>query len=424
MKNNTNLKKYLYLFLFISIIDIAFGKILHEFDISSSFNKTNKDLEPLSFISSDQICPTYIPSLFSPISLVKYGEYSKVFPQDYYITIDNPVIEESRYEVYIGNLTDNNIKTYFGIKQTMTDEKCYFGLSSKFPEIEAKYKDTTLDYLKNTNQIDEKKFSLDKWDLNWEENIIRSKLYLGYNHKDFDSQNKKYIGTCENIKEDTYWGCYFDQMIFNNVKIPLNKEYEEYYKIYFSSEDYVIRFPDDFKDIFFNVTNGSCQYNTLKKITTCTGFFKEEFFIPLTLSNDNMDITLEIDSLKRFNSDDSVEQDSIRMIFDEEIDYIIFPLKMFKNFHTQFDADSNMIKFYSTDKNILHVKINEPEEDENSSSTALIVFFIIITIIILIALGFGIFYFIKIKGKDNSKEINKFTKYDDEDDFKNEKKES
>ena len=45
---------------------------------------------------------------------------------------------------------------------------------------------------------------MDRWDLNSEQNLIKSKLYLGYTHKDFDPKNKEYIGTCENIKEDNF----------------------------------------------------------------------------------------------------------------------------------------------------------------------------------------------------------------------------
>ena len=412
MKINSNLAKN-YLFLIFIVINIPSGTILFEFDMIS--NKT--DLKPLSIISKDNICSTYIPSLFSPIPLVKKDDYRSLFPQFYFIEILNPIIDACEYDIYSGNLLDDNIKLFLGVK-TVFDEidDCYFGLSSGLQKsIKLKEGNSTLEYLKNTNQIDEKKFSLDKWDLYSDQSKIKSKLYFGFSHKDFNSQNAKYIGTCQNIKEDSYWGCYFKQMIFNNTEIPLNKSDNEDYKIYFSSEDYTIKFPKDFKDIFIKPSDDSCKYDQKHSKITCKDWFKEDFFIPLTLSNDNMDITLEIDSSKRFNSD---EDNSISMSFDEDIDYIIFPLKMFKNFHIQFDADKNIIRFYSTNKNILNVKIKEPEQ-ENNSSSALTIFLVILIIILLLGLGFGIFYYFKKRRNGNSQEINKFTKFEDEDDFKN-----
>ena len=412
MKNNPNLEKYL--FLIFIVINISSEKIL-EYDIISS--KT--DLKPLYINSKDNICPKYIPSLFNPLPLVNNGDYDGVFPQYSKIQISNPIIEESLFYIYLGNVIDNNIEIIFGMKNDYVDlEDCYFGLSLGLQESEElKDSNNTLDYLKNNNQIEEKKFSLDKWDLNSQQNII-SKLYLGYNHKDFNSQNSKYIGTCQKTKEDSYWGCYFKQMIFNNTIIPLNKSDGEDYKIYFSSEDYTIKFPKEFKEIFVKTSDDSCTYDKKHSKVTCKDWFKEDYFIPLTLSNDNMDITLEIDSSRRFKSDDEQEEDSANMSFDENIDYIIFPLIMFKNFHIQFDADKNIIRFYSTNKNILNVKIKEPEQ-ENNSSSALTIFLVILIIILLLGLGFGIFFYIKKRRSGNSQEINKFTKFEDEDDFKN-----
>ena len=413
MKNNSNLKKYL--FLIFIVINISSETTYLEYDLIS--NKPY--LNPLSIISKDNKCQIYIPSLFNPIPLIKNGIYEETTSLHQDVIISNPIMERIQYDIYQGSLTDYNIDIIFGIRRDTDTDICYFGLSSGLQEsVDLKDKNNTLEYLKINNQIDEKKFSIDKWDLNLlDQNMIKSKLYLGYSHKDFNSQNKKYIGTCENIKEDTFWGCYFKQMIFNNFIIPLKKSEEEDYKIFFSSEDYTIKFPESFINTFLKDSNSSCTFDSLNSKTICKNEFKEDLFIPLTLSNDNMDITLEIDSSKRFDSDK--DQESIDMIFDVEIDYIIFPLKMFKNFHIQFDADNNIIKFYSTNKNILHVKIKDEPQQENNSSSALTVFLVILIIILLLGLGFGILFFIKKRRNGKSEEINKFTKFEDEDDFKN-----
>ena len=410
MENNI-----IYLFLIYTIINISSETNILEYPLISDIS--DSDLKPLSITSNDILCPTYIPSLFNPIPLVKNGDYPGPKYLYYSVKIENPIMDESEYEIYKYKLLDNNIEVVFGKDMDNSLDKCYFGLSSGLKE-DINLKNNTLDHLKITNQITEKKFSLEKWDLITNPNKIISKFYLGYNHKDFNSKNKNYIGTCQNIKEDTFWGCYFKEMIFNNISIPLKKSEEEDYKIYFSSEDYTIKFPKEFQDLFEKASNGSCQYNAGESKTFCKDWFKEkDSIIPLKLSNDNMDITLEIDNLKRFNSE--AEQDSINMIFKKEFEYIIFPLIMFKNFHIQFDADDNIIRFYSTDKNILHVKVKDLQPDNNSSS-ALTVFLVILIILLLLGLGFGILYCIIKRRNGDSKEINKFTKFEDEEeDFKN-----
>ena len=413
MKNNT-----IYLFLIFTIINIPSKANSLEYNITSS----KSDLNPLSINSKDGICSTYVPSLFNPILLVNFGTYIGPIDQHFYVVISNPIMKPSEYDIYNYNLMVSNISTFFGLKTDGDLPYCYFGLSSGLSEdINPKLENSTLEHLKITNQISEKKFSFEKWDLTSDPNNFKSTLYLGYNHKDFNSQNKKYIGTCQNIKEDKFWGCYFKEMTINNIKIPLNKSDEEDYKIYFSNEDYTITFPNEYLDIFEQFFNKSCTFAPQFSTTTCKDWFKEDLIIPLTLSNDNMDIILEIDSIARFNS--LAERDSIKMAF-KDIDCIIFPLIMFKNFHVQFDAEDNIIRFYSTDKKILHVKIKEPQQENNNSSSILTVFLMIIIILLLLGLSFVIYYFIKKRRNGNLKQINSFAKFEEEDEFKtmNEKK--
>ena len=152
MKNNSNLIKYLYLFLISSIINISSEKY-YEFDMIS--NKTNLVL--LSIISKDNNCQTYIPSLFNPIPLIKRGDYRDIVPQFYQISISNPIMYSDIYFIFLGNIIDSNLMTILGIRNDFT--VCYFGLSSGLPlSIELKEKNNTLDYLKITNQMEKKYF--------------------------------------------------------------------------------------------------------------------------------------------------------------------------------------------------------------------------------------------------------------------------
>ena len=74
----------------------------------------------------------------------------------------------------------------------------------------------------------------------------------------------------------------------------------------------------------------------------------------MKLINENMKIKAEIDSVARF-SYNNLQANRTRIKFDD-IDYIVLPLTMFKQFHIQFDANNNIISFYTTDKSILEVK--------------------------------------------------------------------
>ena len=67
--------------------------------------------------------------------------------------------------------------------------------------------------------IKEPIFSFDKFMLNG--NSIDTTLYYGESHKHFNGE-EGIIGFCNN-EEDNFWGCSFEQMIFNNITIPLKK---------------------------------------------------------------------------------------------------------------------------------------------------------------------------------------------------------
>ena len=53
-------------------------------------------------------------------------------------------------------------------------------------------------------------------------------------------------------------------------------------------------------------------------------------------------------------------------IYFDDIDYIVMPLIVFKEFHVLFDAEENKISFYSQDKSLLK-KIEKPADTQSSS---------------------------------------------------------
>ena len=57
-----------------------------------------------------------------------------------------------------------------------------------------------------------------------------------------------------------------------------------------------------------------------------------------------MNITLEVDKMNRFY--DYPSSDGTTNILFHDLEYIIFPLVMFKKFHVQFDVEKKVISFF------------------------------------------------------------------------------
>jgi len=292
--------------------------------------------------------------------------------------------------------------------------KCYFGLSRGANNFESlKEEDVTLNYLKKKNFIGKKIFSFGIWNLT----NNRTTFYLGDSHENFNSSTG-IIGTCESYSNDSPWGCSFKKMLFNNKSIPL-EDNGSLYKIYFSSETHDLIFPNSFKEIFKNYTNKLCNC-TSDNYLSCPDYFKELKYVPIQLTeeNDNFVITGQVDSFSRYNTEEENKKDYARIQFND-INCIILPLIVFKEFHVQFDAESNLIKFYTKDSNILKVKeIKKEEKEEKEESSALTTFLVILIILILLGLCLVAIWFIKYKRKNES-DIKEFNKFEDEEGFKN-----
>jgi hypothetical protein len=126
--------------------------------------------------------------------------------------------------------------------------------------------------------------------------------------------------------------------------------------------------------------------------------FNGREFIPIKLINEKMTIIAEIDNLNRFNIKDEIRTNTTRITF-EDIDYIVFPLIMFKNFQIQFDGENNIISFYTPNSSLLQIK--EKNKEGKGLSSFLIAIIVIIIIVVLLSIGFIIYRIIK-KRKDQN----------------------
>ena len=234
------------------------------------------------------------------------------------------------------------------------------------------------------------------WTIN---DLIRSNFYLGDEHEIFRT-NLGMVANC--ASNDSFWGCEFNEIIFNDISIPLLNKDENLYQIHFAFETHNIIFPNNYKEIFLNKTNHSCNVNRANYLT-CINIFNDKEYIPIQLINEDMTIIAEIDNLNRFNIKDESRVNTTRITF-EDIDYIVFPLIMFKNFHIQLDGENNIISFYTPNSYLL--KIKEKNKEEGKGSSFLIAIFVII-IVVLLSIGFIIYRIIKKRiGQNIERDVN------------------
>lgn len=418
-----NTKNNILLFFIYFLINFSFSNS-NPYNYEIEINKENSELDYF-YINDDNnfsTCNKWIPSLFTPVLLIprdiepKVGDnlHSKFdlinplfysnnfFPVDIYDNI--PFLKQDFY----GSLVRSKVPDII--------TSCYLGLSPGIDKYGILSEDNiNLNKMKKNGKIKEKIFSFDMWDI--KTNIIKLNFYLGESHEVFSS-NKGITGFCKSYDKDVYWGCSFKKMIFNNLNVPLKKSNGEFYKIYFASEIYNIIFPISFKKDFEKISNESCKVNE-DGYLECKNFFNSNEFVPLELTeeNDNIIITGQVDNINRFNKFDENKINYARIKF-QEIEFIILPLSIFKQFHIQFNFEKNEISFYTNNSLILKTKESQNNEGNNSSSF-LTVLLIVLIILILLLLGYGLYWFI-IKRKGNvEKDINKFNKFEEEESFHN-----
>ena len=373
------------------------------------------------------VCEKWIPSLFSPILLGNLNTEEETKPIE--LIIPTISLEPIELELLFDFQFINKSKVLIALdRYNLSLENCYLGLSSKLGNFDINDNEILINQLNNTGIIDKKVFSIDKWNIT--NKMIDTSIYYGFEHDDFKLENENAtIGNCSLGQDYKYWGCSFDQMSLGQNIVNLTDDNEIPYKIYFSTENYNIIFPQTFINSFLNLTNNKCQ-NYSNKIdnpnyyVTCKDLLENENNIPIKLISKTMNITIEIDSQTRFNNKaigtkNAAAKNRTNIRF-EKIDYFILPLIMFKKFHIQFDAKNDLIKFYTKEKDILEVPKDKKDNNNNNgnnSSKAFIAFLIILIIILSIALLYAIFWLIRKKRGSVERNINKYNKFDEDENF-------
>ena len=416
-------KSYIQLFIISILFNLIFAKQNYKtLDLTTSIGENKLNELYFNDISANKKCDYWIPALFNPVLLVDSNVHFNV---DSFSSFDleSPIFSKIDISLFHDKFFDEYNLIY--AKNSFSEEviyQCYFGLSKGLGNYQKiTENEINLNMLKDQKYIGEKIFSFDKWTINENNNTINSFLYLGDIHENFLSKNG-IIGTCNAEEKDSYWGCTFKEMKFNDNIISLmnNTDKGTYYKIFFSSENHLIIFPKSFEKEFNKMTNNICKEDE-NKFLYCNGLFNSENYISMKLIDDNMIITIEVDNSNRFTSNKSPDNKT-RIKF-EDNEFFIFPLIMFKNFHIQFNLKENKISFYTNNKTILELKKEEEDnserkEEENDSTNVGKIILIIFIIILILVLGFGVFWFVKKKRASAEKNINKYNKFEEDDNFK------
>lgn len=420
MINSLNFKNQIYLILLFFILNISLS-LQNPLDFEISINTDPSESEGfyIDNNNNDSPCDKWMPSLTIPLLLVPRskdidGEGGKIG-----FFLKNPLLYKNKeFEVTIFEdvafLKDKYRGTLVRTKLPNLIFSCYFGLSPGINNYGLLSTDSINLYkLEKDGNINHKIFSFDKWNI--KSTPIKSTFYLGESHNNFNLK-RGIIGTCKNYPEDSLWGCSFKEMIFNNIVIPLKNKNGSLYKIYFSSENHNLIFPLTYKEVFQTISNNVCE-STLEGFLSCKDFYNdttEYVNLKLTEESDNMVIFGQVDNVNRFNSKDENKKDYARIKF-EDIDYIILPLMVFKEFLIQFDAENKLISFYTEDNKILQVK---EKINNDNSSYGFMIFLVILIILLILCLGFGVYKFIKSRS-NVEKDINKFNKFEEEENFHN-----
>ena len=390
-----------------------------EFEMAINITSESEEFNINSQIK-DSPCTKWTPSLFFPILIIpKNNEITKGFPIEIKsFDLKYPFINKNKYfNVLPYEGVPSIIENYEDILLMSIDSKvslCYFGISpgiNVYKELNKEH--NTLIDLKNKEKIKERIFSFTKWDI--KASPPSSKLYLGESQNIFNS-NEGIIGTCESYPNDFLWGCSFKEMIFNNINIPLKNETQSLYKIYIASEIQDLYFPISYEQIFKELSKDSCDINA-KNYLECKNLFNSSNYVSLQLTeeNENFIIKGQVDNLARFRNIEYDSQKDLARIRFIDINYIILPLMVFKEFHVQFDAENSLISFYTENSEILEVK----EKGKNKSSSIGTVLIIILIILVVLCLIFGAYWFFIKRRKSVETNINTFSKFEDEDSYNN-----
>ena len=292
--------------------------------------------------------------------------------------------------------TDNSYEIIFGVSSEanayLIEASGIMGLGKNY---ENNYSQSIIWQLYNKGVIPTKSFSLKYIS---DENI---KMYLGEEHSDF--KNKEKIGQCNLLNktdvDQLLWTCELKSLsLTNNIN---NISHLRNYSILFDTSFNGIFFPLDFLNL---LSNQLSQFNcfTAENIIICN----DSEALPniyIELGNHYHVLKKENIFFKHYINGNYYYITSNITFKDTTMAIVGYPF--FQSFHTKFDPENNVIKFYSEyPDGLIIIRDNDDADDEGKGNSTLKVFLIIFSIIIFIGIIIVIFLFIRYSRK--KREVN------------------
>lgn len=216
------------------------------------------------------------------------------------------------------------------------------------------------------------------------------KMYIGEEHSDF--QNNKKTSQCKLLNktdiDKLVWTCELNSLSLkykNKKKSALIKD-----TILFDISTNYMVFPLKYLNI---LSNKISEFNCFSEDYTIKCRDSEKLpDIYIELGNHYLILKKEnIFSREYINNNNYYKASNIIFL---DVNTSIAGYPFFKSFHTKFDPENNIMKFYSEDPNAL-IAISD-DGDGNSEVKVLLIIFLIIIIIVLII---GIFLFMRFRRK-------------------------
>ena len=295
-------------------------------------------------------------------------------------------------QINLFNDTNNNYSFYmkFGVanltKFNVPGADGVFGLGRQSSLI--KY--SPLYSLKSNNFIDKAGFSI-----KYNSKLQNAILYYGDEHEDFKNTS---VGFCplssnEN-KEKNFWSCklFSFGIAFKeiNTSIILNLN------VIFDTGTNAIVLPKYILSFFKNkLKKIDCSINDLSLEISNIICFNKTILPDIVFEIENYYLTLSKDFL--FNEHILKNKTVIyqsKIFFEEGIEMGIIGLPFFYEFHTRFDLDNNIMKFYHHNQNNIIKSLKNNKTTENDINHVLKILIIILSFIVLILIIFIVIKYI------------------------------
>ena len=259
--------------------------------------------------------------------------------------------------------------------------------------------------LKNYNIIENEGFSI-----KYNSELKNAILFFGEEHEDFKLNN---VGFCplasKTFKEKNFWSCELFSLGIINDKI--NSSINLNLSVIFDTGTNAIVLP---KYILFFLKNQlkiiDCTINSLSLEISNIICSNKKTLPDLVFEIGNYYLTLSSKYFISYNQStfNNTEVYILNIFFEEGIEMGVIGLPFFYDFHTRFDSEHNIMKFFSNEKKIIESfsrKINKNNINLKLKILIIILSFIVLALFIINIYKFKFYCFTKKSGKIENIEI-------------------